>query len=138
MKKWCGSSKRTKATVRNLLLAAMLTGALVVSGCASAERYPDYAMSVQVVDHSRQPQEGLLVTVWIVDEDARGTSQEVVELEPSVTDADGVAQFVYTAMRPPYICGYRLEDDAGEVVLSELPSPTKRMSTADGDLFLTL
>jgi hypothetical protein len=78
------------------------------------------------------------VTVWIVDEDARGTTTEIVELEPAWTGADGVASFAFTATHAPYVCGYRIDDPTGAVLLSELPSPARRMSGDDGDLLLTL
>jgi hypothetical protein len=136
MKRW-GSSMRMKMASRGLLGIALLSG--VLAGCGmkgyGSEEHP---MSVRVVNRSLQPQEGLSVTVWVVDEDARGTTTEIVELEPAWTDADGVASFVFTAMLPPYVCGYRIEDPTGAVLLSELPSPSRRMSGDDGDLLLTL
>jgi hypothetical protein len=135
--KGTGKNHRTRAAV---LFAAVLGMAwLGAAGCGAhySQADRDFELSVLVVDHDRLPVESVEVTVWLVDEGAGGT-REIVELEPTMTGADGVAVFVYRTFLQPYICGYRIESAAGDVLVDEPPVQHRYLSGSSGELTLSI
>jgi len=111
--------------------------ALVAAGCSSSS-YPDREVSAQVRSSTGAVMPGLQVTVWIVDVDLPGDVRQPMALEPHETDGAGRATWKVEAEGQPYVCGFRVENLAGQEMGYAAPDLGNRLSTEDGLAVITL
>ena len=61
---------------------------------------------------------GVQVTAWIVDVDS--DDKVPVVAGTALTDAEGVVEFKYMALNPPYVCGYEVREPTSDKVLAHV------------------
>jgi hypothetical protein len=123
-------------------LTVLVAATAGTMGCGQRSWYPDttdHTVTVQVETASRVPVVGAVVTVWIVDVDLAGPERSAIVLGTAPTESDGAVRFTFSAVDPPYVCGYRVMDETATTLLAEQsPAVTKQLSTPSGYVTVVL
>lgn len=117
-------------------LAVVVASTWGSMGCGDNHSSPSetsHIVTVNVQTASMTPAVGAVVSVWVVDSDMAGTERAPIALGTSVTDAQGAAKFAYTAVEPPYVCGFEIKSaDATTVLKEEQPAVSNVFSNEGG------
>jgi hypothetical protein len=124
-------------------LAVVVASTWGAVGCCDNGSSPlaedSHTVTVTVETASHAPAIGAVVTVWIVDADLPGTERAPIVVGSAPTDAQGMVQFAYISVEPPYVCGYEVKSADATTVLAEQPAAvTNVLSTPSGFVTVVL
>lgn len=128
---------RSKRDLRPAGLLAALAAVVSLSACGHSYRDKvDYTVALNVQDAAGVPVPGVTARVWIVDGDVLGAG---IPLEARLTNAEGRAEWTYSAFEAPFLNAFEVRSQAGVVLADGTAGPQQRLDVATpGEFTVTL